>query len=39
VPGHGLEDVETIVEETDRFQIVEKHPREAAIAKATDPSG
>jgi hypothetical protein len=39
VPGHGLEDVETIVDETDRFQIVEKHPREAAIAEATDPSG
>jgi hypothetical protein len=39
VPGHALEDVETVVEETDRFQIVEKHPREAAIAEATDPNG
>jgi hypothetical protein len=39
VPGHSLEDVETIVEETDRFQIVEKHPREAAIARATEPNG
>jgi hypothetical protein len=37
--GHALEDVETVVEETDRFQIVEKHPREAAIAEATDPNG
>jgi hypothetical protein len=39
VHGHGLGDVETIVEETDRFQIVEKDPREAAIAEATDPNG
>jgi hypothetical protein len=39
VPGHSLGDVEAIVEETDRFQIVEKHPREAAIAEATDPNG
>jgi hypothetical protein len=39
VPGHALEDVETVIEETDRFQIVEKHPREVAIAEATDPKG
>ena len=39
VPGHAIEDVETDIEETDRFQIVEKHPREAAIAEATDPNG
>jgi hypothetical protein len=39
VPGHALEDVETVIEETDRFYIVEKHPREAAIAEATDPNG
>jgi hypothetical protein len=39
VPGHVLEDVETVIEETDRFQIVEKHPHEAAIAEATDPNG
>jgi hypothetical protein len=38
-PGHVIEDVETVIEETDRFQIVEKHPREAAIAEATDPNG
>jgi hypothetical protein len=38
VPGHALEDVETVIEETDRFQIVEKHPRETAIAEATDPN-
>jgi hypothetical protein len=39
VPGHALEDVETIIERTDRFHVVEKHPREAAIAEATDPNG
>jgi hypothetical protein len=39
VSGHALEDVETVIEETDRFQVVEKHPREAAIAEATDPDG
>ena len=39
VPGHAIEDVETVIEETDRFQVVEKHPREAAIAEATDPNG
>ena len=39
VPGHAIEDVETIIEQTDRFQVVEKHPREAAIAEATDPNG
>jgi hypothetical protein len=37
-PGHALEDVETIIERTDRFHVVEKHPREAAIAEATDPN-
>jgi hypothetical protein len=39
VPGHALEDVETVIEETDRFNVVEKHPREARIAEATDPNG
>jgi hypothetical protein len=39
VPGHALEDVETVIEETDRFHVVEKHPRETAIAEATDPQG
>jgi hypothetical protein len=38
-PGHALEDVERVIETTDRFHIVEKHPREAAIAEATDPNG
>lgn len=26
LPGHQVEDVETVVEETDRFLVVEKHP-------------
>jgi hypothetical protein len=38
-PGHALEDVENVIKETDRFHVVEKHPREAAIAEATDPNG
>jgi hypothetical protein len=38
-PGHTIEDVETVVKEADRFHVVEKHPREAAIAEATDPNG
>ena len=38
-PGHALEDVETVIKETDRFHVVEKHPHEAAIAEATDPNG
>jgi hypothetical protein len=38
-PGHALNDVETVIKETDRFYVVEKHPREAAIAEATDPNG
>ena len=38
-PGHALEDVETVIEKTDRFHLVEKHPREAAIAEATEPNG
>jgi hypothetical protein len=38
-PGHALEDVERVIKETDRFHVVEKHPREAAIAEATDPNG
>jgi hypothetical protein len=39
VPGHVLEDVETVIEETNRFHVVKKHPRESAIAEATDPNG
>jgi hypothetical protein len=39
VPGHVLEDVETVIEETNRFHVVKKHPGQAAIAEATDPNG
>ena len=38
VPGHTLEDVESVVETTDRFHVVRKHPEEAQIANATDPT-
>jgi hypothetical protein len=36
-PGHVIADVESVVEETDRFSIVRKHEEEGAIAEATDP--
>jgi hypothetical protein len=39
IPGHVLEDVESVVEETDRFTIVQKHEEERAIVEATDPRG
>jgi len=32
-----IEDVETVVEATKRFAVVEKNPDETAIARATDP--
>jgi hypothetical protein len=38
VPGHELAEVESIVERTDRFNVVQKHEEQAAIAEATDPS-
>lgn len=37
VKGHVAPDVESVVEEHGTFQIVEKHPEEAVIARATDP--
>jgi hypothetical protein len=37
IPGHVLEDVESVVEETDRFTIVQKHEEERAIVEATNP--
>jgi hypothetical protein len=36
-PGHVLRDVESVVEETTRFVVVEKHAEQSAIAEATDP--
>lgn len=35
--GHVLGDVESVVEETERFCVVEKDAEERAIAEATDP--
>ena len=35
--GHERPEVEAVVSATDRYVIVEKHPGEDAIARATDP--
>jgi hypothetical protein len=35
--GHLIKAIETIVRETDRFEVVRKRPEEAGIARATDP--
>jgi hypothetical protein len=37
VPGHDVVDIETVIEVNDRFALVEKHPGEISIARATDP--
>ena len=37
VPGHSIEDIESLVVETDRFHVVRKHPGEQDIARSTDP--
>ena len=38
VPGHDIPDVEDVVEHHQRYDVVEKHPGEAAaVAAATDP--
>jgi hypothetical protein len=37
--GHHAADVERVIETHDDFQVVEKHPEEAVIARATDPRG
>jgi hypothetical protein len=36
VPGHSIEDIETVVAETERFHVVRKHPAEQDIARSTD---
>ena len=38
-PGHDLGDVEDVVDVTDRFARVRKHPESAPIVRATDPRG
>ncbi len=35
--GHVAPDVERVVEGGDGYEIVEKHPEEALVARATDP--
>ena len=35
--GHEVPEIETVVEATDRFVVVEKLPGERAIPRATDP--
>jgi hypothetical protein len=37
VPGHEIPEIEEIVSEHDRFDVVRKHDGEQAIARATDP--
>jgi hypothetical protein len=36
-PGHELSEVDRVVEQTDRFAVVEKEEGEAAVARETDP--
>ena len=38
-PGHEIPDVETVLERTDRFAVIEKHPPVHPIVEATDPRG
>jgi hypothetical protein len=37
LPGHEILDVEEVVAENQRFNVVRKHIAEAAIAEETDP--
>jgi hypothetical protein len=37
VPGHEIEDVEDVVERTDRYVVVRKHPDTWAIVERSDP--
>ena len=39
VPGHELDDVETVVEATARYVIVEKQDQAGEVAEAHDPRG
>jgi hypothetical protein len=36
-PGHELTEVERVLNENDRYSVVEKHEEEAAVARQTDP--
>ena len=37
LPGHAIPEVEDVVEDGERFQVVRKHVEEQEIARATDP--
>jgi hypothetical protein len=37
VPGHEIEDVEDVVDRTDRYVVVRKHPETWEIVGQTDP--
>jgi uncharacterized protein YifE (UPF0438 family) len=37
LPGHEVQDVETVIERTTDFDVVEKHVGEERIARLTDP--
>jgi hypothetical protein len=37
LPGHVIPEVEDVVAESDRFQVVRKHAGEQQVARATDP--
>jgi hypothetical protein len=37
VPGHAIAEVEDVVSDGDRFQVVRKHEEEGQIARTTDP--
>jgi hypothetical protein len=37
VPGHGIPDVEEIVDEGEGFEVARKHMEEVEIAERTDP--
>jgi hypothetical protein len=38
-PGHELPEIEDVVRQTDRFQIVRKHDDAARLAAARNPRG
>ena len=38
VPGHALTDVETVIETTERFEVVEKEGEAARVAIEADSS-
>jgi hypothetical protein len=38
-PGHGIPEVEEIVDEGEGFEVARKHAEEAEVAERTDPRG